>query len=178
RLIEPCKVDPAGRAAVAAERIRRVTAAELGPGPWGQDGSRTSVGAVRVHEVDREGIVLHGSLDEQIRTAVDVLVRRGALAARAEGAGVGVGDSVPRPGNPAGPAVAVVLEADRPHVTQELLSDASELAEALDGHVVALAEPAEADAARLGAWGADEVVVLTGPPDVALASDDVAGAVA
>ena len=47
---------------------------------------------------------------------------------------------VPRPGNRAGPAVAVVLEADRTHLAQELLSAAAELAEAIDGHVVALAE--------------------------------------
>src|SRR6267154_228471 len=63
RLIEPCKVDPAGRGAVPAERIRRLSAADLGPGPWGQAGSPTSVGAVRVHEVNREGIVLHGPVD-------------------------------------------------------------------------------------------------------------------
>ncbi|MGH9009679.1 MAG: electron transfer flavoprotein subunit beta/FixA family protein, partial [Acidimicrobiia bacterium] len=31
RLIDPCKVDPTGRAAVPAERIRRLSAADLGP---------------------------------------------------------------------------------------------------------------------------------------------------
>ncbi|HEX6381858.1 MAG TPA: FAD-binding protein [Acidimicrobiia bacterium] len=160
RLIQPCKVDADGRAAVPAERIGRLAAADLGPGPWGQAGSPTSVGAVRVHEVSREGIVLDGPVEVQVRKAVDVLVRRGALAARPDGAGRGRGEAVPRPGNRTGPAVAVVLEADRPHVAQELLSAAAELAEAIDGHVVALAEPAEADPARLGAWGADEVVVL------------------
>src|SRR4051794_27840896 len=36
RLIDPCKVDPEGRAAVDAGRIRRLTAADLGSGPWGQ----------------------------------------------------------------------------------------------------------------------------------------------
>jgi electron transfer flavoprotein alpha subunit len=160
RLIEPAKVDPAGRAAVAAERIVRLSAADLGPGPWGEDGSPTAVGTVRVHEVNREGILLDGPLDAQVRAAVDVLVRRGALAARPERAGGRYGESVPRPGNRAGAAVAVVLEADRPHVAQELLSAAAELAEEIDGHVVALADPADADPARLGAWGADEVVLL------------------
>ena len=182
RLIEPAKVDAAGRAAVTAERIGTLTAADLGPGPWGQAGSPTSVGAVRVHEVSREGLVLDGPVEVQVRKAVDVLVRRGALAAGADGTGDNVGATVPRPGNRAGPAVAVVLEADRPHVTQELLSAAAELAEAIDGHVVALAEPAEADTARLGAWGADEVMVLTPTPvgetGEALAPEDVAGAVA
>ncbi|HVW32538.1 MAG TPA: hypothetical protein VHL53_08375, partial [Acidimicrobiia bacterium] len=188
RLIEPCKVDATGRAAVPAERIRRLSAADLGPGPWGQAGSPTRVGAVRVHEVDREGIVLHGPVEEQVRTAVDVLVRRGALAARPESlvtealrpsAGL-TGAVVPRPGNRAGTAVAVVLEADRPHVAQELLSAAAELAADLDGHVVALADTAEADPARLGSGGADEVIALepadtppgpepAGPEDVARA---------
>ena len=163
RLIEPCKVDPAGRAAVPAERIRRLSAADLGPGPWGQAGSPTSVGAVRVHEVSREGVVFSGPVEVQVRKAVDILVRRGALAARPEGAGPDPGRTVPSPGNRAGPAVAVVLEVDRTHVAQELLSAAAELAEAVDGHVVALAEPAEADPARLGAWGADEVIVLAAP---------------
>jgi electron transfer flavoprotein alpha subunit len=171
RLIAPCKVDPAGRAAVPAERIGRLAAAQLGPGPWGQEGSPTSVGAVRVHQVDREGIVLDGPVEDQVRKAVDVLVRRGALADRPEGTAGGLRETVPRTGNRMGPAVAVVLEADRPHVAQELLSAAAELAAEVDGHVVALTEPAEADAARLGAWGADEVVVLvpsdTSPPNEA-----------
>ena len=167
RLIEPCKVDPAGRAAVAADRIGRFTAANLGPGPWGQEGSPTRVGAVRVHEVDREGIVLDGPLEAEIRKAVDVLVRRGALAAPPEGAGHRLGAAVPAPGNRHGPAVAVVLEADRPHVAQELLSAAADLAEEIDGHVVAIAEADEADADRLGAWGADEVVCLE-PVEIAL----------
>ena len=35
RLCDPCKVDPAGRRAVRPERLRRLTAADLGPGPWG-----------------------------------------------------------------------------------------------------------------------------------------------
>ena len=68
----------------------------------------------------------------------------------------------------------MVLEADRPHVAQELLSAGAELAAAIDGHVVALAEAGEADARRLGAWGADEVVMLVGSPAPA---EDVARAV-
>jgi electron transfer flavoprotein alpha subunit/electron transfer flavoprotein alpha/beta subunit len=186
RLIEPCKVDPAGRAAVPDGRIGRLAATDLGPGPWGEAGSPTRVGAVRVHEVHREGILLDGPLEDQVRAAVDVLVRRGALAARAEGAGGVLGESVPRRGNRAGPAVAVVLEPDRTHVAQELLSAAAELAEEIDGHVVALAEPADADPPRLGAWGADEVVMLVPSPEPGdgggagdgLTAEDVAGAVA
>ena len=53
RLIEPAKVDPPERAQVAAGRIRRVSAADLGPGPWGQAASPTSVGPVKVMAVTR-----------------------------------------------------------------------------------------------------------------------------
>ena len=179
RLIKPCKVDDAGRATVPAERIGRLAAADLGPGPWGQAGSPTSVGAVRVHEVDREGVVLDGPLEDQVRRAVDVLVRRGALAARPEGIGGDSRETVPRPGNRAGPAVAVVLEVDRTHLAQELLSTAAELAGAINGHVVALAEPADADTRRLGSWGADEVVLLqSASPSEGLGAEDVARALA
>src|SRR5215471_7794658 len=48
RLIDPAKVDPPGRDAVPSGRIRVITAAELGPGPWGQAASPTSVGPVKV----------------------------------------------------------------------------------------------------------------------------------
>ena len=47
RLIDPCKVDPVGRAAVPSDRIRTVNAAELGPGPWGAVASPTRVGETR-----------------------------------------------------------------------------------------------------------------------------------
>src|SRR3954454_3886180 len=43
RLCEPTKVGPEGRAAVPAARIRRVTAADLGSGPWGAAASPTWV---------------------------------------------------------------------------------------------------------------------------------------
>src|SRR3954471_24008211 len=56
RLIDPCKVDPPGRAAVPAELIDVVDAATLGAGPWGQAGSPTWVGDVRVHDVVRDQI--------------------------------------------------------------------------------------------------------------------------
>ena len=163
RLIDPCKVDPAGRAAVSAGLVRRLSAAYLGPGPWGQAGSPTSVGAVRVHEVEREGIVLDGPVDEQIRQAVDILVRRGALAATDGAARARARPSTSTlsgPGNRSGAPIGVVLEADRPRVAQELLTAAAELAAAIDGHVVAVVDAGEAHTARLGSWGADEVVAL------------------
>ncbi len=49
RLCDPCKVDPDGRAAVSPERLTRLTARRLGPGPWGEAGSPTVVGATPRH---------------------------------------------------------------------------------------------------------------------------------
>src|SRR3954452_6939773 len=79
RLIDPCKVDPPGREAVPASLLRTVRAGELGTGPWGQTGSPTTVGAVRVHEVKREGAVMSGPLDQQVHAAIDLLHASGAL---------------------------------------------------------------------------------------------------
>ncbi|MGH8983500.1 MAG: electron transfer flavoprotein subunit beta/FixA family protein, partial [Acidimicrobiia bacterium] len=80
RLCEPCKVDPERRARVPADSIRRVTAADLGPGPWGQEGSPTWVGPVRVHRTERLGhLAPDAPVAEQVRQAVDFLLERGAL---------------------------------------------------------------------------------------------------
>src|SRR5438067_8808899 len=102
RLCEPAKVDHAGRATVAADRIRVLSAADLGLGPWGEDGSGTYVGEVRVLEIERARVMVSGSIDEQVEAAVRLLGERGALDAVA-----------PRPqpasaggANGAGPAVA------------------------------------------------------------------------
>ena len=80
RLIDPAKVDPPGRAAVPAERIRRLTAADLGPGPWGQAASPTSVGEVKVMAVTRaRQCKPEAPLAEQVRDAVRLLHERGAI---------------------------------------------------------------------------------------------------
>ena len=52
RLCDPCKVDPEGRAAVSPTRLNRLDAAHLGPGPWGEAGSPTVVGATRAMQHD------------------------------------------------------------------------------------------------------------------------------
>ena len=66
-----------GRAAVPAERIRRLTAADLGPGPWGADASPTWVGPVKVMAVSRARVAHPG------RAARRTGARRGARAPRA-----------------------------------------------------------------------------------------------
>ncbi|MBL8774794.1 MAG: FAD-binding protein [Acidimicrobiales bacterium] len=172
RLTDPAKVPPEGRAAVASDRITSVTAAELGPGPWGAAASPTSVGDVRSLEVERLRRRLAGSVEDQVAEAVAVLADRGVL----EGAADGPSETVAPPagaGGPAGPAVAVVVEPDRVRLTRELLGAAARLASELGGRVVALGTnlpPVE----DLGTWGVDEAVTVTG----ALVEEDVAAGVA
>src|SRR4051794_35201849 len=80
RLCEPAKVDSEGRAAVPASRLRRIPAAELGRGPWGQEASPTGVGPVRVLAHARERVAWPDApVDEQVRRAVAELRDRGAL---------------------------------------------------------------------------------------------------
>jgi electron transfer flavoprotein alpha subunit len=173
RLCDPAKVDPAGRAAVAAERLDRLTAAELGPGPWGQAGSPTSVGAMRVYDDRREGIRLEGSTGQQVRDAVRLLAEAGVLHADVDDArnvepvpdGWARGDAL----------IAVLIEPGRPRVAWELLGAAAKLAGQRGGRVAAIAVTApgdpEPDAYELSCRGADELVVLRGGP----AESDVAG---
>jgi electron transfer flavoprotein alpha subunit len=159
RLCEPCKVDPEGRAAVAPERIAVMMAAALGPGPWGDAGSPTKVGAVRPMTHTRDRLVFAGDHAGEVEKAVDELVRRGALSQAAA------------PLLPAAAAtpnavghremVAVVVEHDRLPAARELIGAARRLADEWGGTVTAVA-PEGIATTDLGAAGADHVVVLTG----------------
>jgi electron transfer flavoprotein alpha subunit len=174
RLCEPCKVDPPGRLAVDAGLIRTASAADLdsfsnGRALWGQDGSGTYVGEVRVLEVTRQRNVLSGPLDEQVDQAVRLLTTTGALDPSGDASRVV--PVVPPSRGAGGPAVAVVVEADRANVTRELLGAAAALAREIDGHVVAITTET---VSALGSGGADAIVVIDG----AAAEEDVAGAVA
>ena len=136
RLIDPCKVDPPGRAAVPADLIDVVTAATLGDGPWGQVGSPTWVGDVKVHEVSRAGVVLTGTVAEQIDRAVELLAARGALD---DDDATEIAATVPPARPVTGPS----------------------LASAIEGHAVAVVFGDDADA-PLSTWGADAIVRITG----------------
>jgi electron transfer flavoprotein alpha subunit len=177
RLCEPCKVAPAERAEVPAERVRMLTAAELGDGPWGEAGSPTRVGRTKVMHHDRLGKVLSGSVAEQVAQAVVLLAERGSLSS-GDGAGVrssmsgGMSRAGPR-NSPTDRLIAVVVEPDRPQVAAELLGAAARLAGLAGARVHALAFKDE-DVSRLGALGADEVTLFTGTP----VPEDVAAAAA
>jgi len=157
RLIDPCKVDPDGRATVPADRIRTITAVDLGAGPWGQAASPTWVGDVRVQAGVRDAVVLDGAVDEQARRAVELLVARGAF----RGSAAESFARVAPPWGTAGSPVAVLVEPDRPDETRELLGAAAGCAAAIAGHAVALVA-GDADAGLLSQWGADAVVRFDG----------------
>jgi electron transfer flavoprotein alpha subunit len=175
RLCDPCKVDPAGRAAVAPTRLTRIDAGELGPGPWGEAGSPTVVGATRPMERTRDPRVLEGPVAEQVDEAVRMLVARGALTARPDPAPPPPGDrrTVDRG---ASRVIAVLAEPGRQRVTDELLGAAARLGQQVDAAVHALCPIPFTDAA-LAAAGADTVVALKGSGVPAfMVGEDVADA--
>ena len=169
RLVDPCKVDPDGRATVSTDRIHRVSASELGPGPWGEAASPTRVGRVRLHNTPRDRMILEGSLAETVPAAVDAIEARGALS-------VGLAealDPVPPPASSDDtPAVVVIVEPVREVPTRELLGRAAQLARDLGGHVVAIGTDLDAG---LAPQGADVLVHVDA--GAAPVEEDVAGAV-
>jgi electron transfer flavoprotein alpha subunit len=170
RLIDPCKIkDPAVWAGVDPARIRRLTARDLGAGPWGQEGSPTRVGETRTVQVERAGIVLEGDPREQVAKLLAYLRDRGALEPGTFSAGSG--GIVPATGGD-GPLVAVLVEPRRARLARELLGAAARLAAQLAGRVVALG-PEPGEPPTLASWGADEIVTIRG----AAAEEDVARAV-
>ena len=163
RLCEPCKVPVEVRAQVDASRIRTLTAADLGPGPWGQDGSPTRVGQIRILEIERQRLVLSGPLDRQVGEAADLIRANGSIGTAPPPSG-----AVPPP--VAGPRadIAVLAEPGHPATTRELLGAAAVLAHQRAARVVVLGpEPEESD--ELSRWGADEIV-----PVPAAESEEVA----
>ena len=162
RLCDPCKVDPDGRAAVSSERLTRFTAHRLGPGPWGEAGSPTVVGATRAMEHVRARQVLEGPLAAQVDEAVRTLARRGALTARPCPPAPSPSPDDERTEAPRGSRIiAVLAEPGRPAVSEELLGAAVRLGRAVQAVVHALiVDPS--DVVALGAAGADTAVVLDG----------------
>ncbi len=160
RLCDPCKIkEPDVWATVDGSKIERLTATDLGAGPWGQAASSTVVGEVRGIEVRRQRLLLDGPLDEQIAKAREFLQERrifGAEATDSRSPGVPV-----RAAALDGPVVAVLLERGRARIGRELLGTAAGLANEIGGHVVAVGR-LPGTIRRLSAWGADAIVSLEG----------------
>ncbi len=169
RLCEPAKVPPELRTAVPAERITVLDAADLGPGAWGQSGSPTWVGEVRVLDVQRRREVMTGPVDGQVARAVERLEELGALD---PGGDRSTAEQVPAPTGQPVQVIGVLLEEGRPRVARELLGAAARLAHGTRSRVVALGV-APTGRESLGGWGADSVIGLKG----AEAPEDVAEAV-
>jgi electron transfer flavoprotein alpha subunit len=167
RLIDPAKVDRAGRDAVSADCIRRLTAADLGPGPWGQAASPTSVGAVKLMAATRARVThADAPIADQVHAAVRFLHERNAFrppTGHDSNAGT---VAAPRAG---APLTIVVAEPDRAHETRELLGSAA----GLTGNVL-LVTVEEPQLDQLGSWGADAVAHL----QLENIEEDVATAVA
>jgi electron transfer flavoprotein alpha subunit len=172
RLCAPVRAEPEDRAAVAPEKLARLSAADLGAGPWGQAGSPTWVGETKVLDLNRARQMLQGSLPEQIAQAVSIIKARGALAMTTQTAGQSVAPAATHPAA----TVAVLLEPERPGSARELLGAASQLATRLGARVVAVQAEATGTPTPedLSAWGADHIVVI----QRAAVAEDVAQCVA
>ena len=201
RLCTPCKAGPEERQAVSPGRLETLTAGRLGPGPWGQEGSPTSVGPLRRVSSERAGVVHGGDLPSQVAKAVAMLQERGALGSDPDsepGRGSwgrssstsecgGPPGSVGAPVAPGRPLVTVVVDPEHDAVGAELLGAARALADELGGSVVAwrLADhTGPADQVGRGAGptsdaelpGAELVVELASSTRARLGAEDVARA--
>ncbi len=182
---------------VDSERIRLVDVGRLGPGVWGEAGSPTAVGEVRVTDIRRRCVLLNGTPEEQAAAAVrhleeDGLLRRiGGASAATGNAGTAEGNDAAEHGEAAeegttsgdgreqrGTGVAVLLEPGRDYINFELLQSAVKLADDLGaGRVIALsgeqADNPEAGGQSMGKTaGIDRLVEVAGaeaPEDMAVA---------
>lgn len=155
RLCAPAKAGPEERAGVDGGCIHRLSAADLGPGPWGAVGSPTQVGEIRaLDDIPRAGRRL-----TEISELAALLRARGALDnSQPESLGI-----VPEIRD--GPTIAVIIEPGRERLGRELCGAAAQLG----GHVVGLLQEA-VDGDDLGSWGCNSAVLFDG----ALAEEDMA----
>ena len=162
RLCRPAKVDEPDKALVAAEKIRTVTCADLGDGPWGAAGSPTRVGETKVMEVRRDRRILSGTPESQVAEAVALLhARRVFSDHKAEATG-----SVGAPVTNAASLIAVLLEPGNTGSARELLGLAAQLAPQLGARVtgIQVESASEPTPEELYSWGADDLCVLDNGP--------------
>lgn len=156
RLCQPAKVPVRDWMVPETDRIRLMTAADLGEGPWGEGGSPTRVGAVREIESQRAGRMMTGSVEQQVAAAVTV------IRARASAPDGRLAGRVPPPAAPpaarTGREVTVLAGPNSPGTTRELLGAAAVLASTAGGRVTLLDCAPATDAAVASSWGADGLV--------------------
>ena len=168
RLCDPCKVkDPEAWATVDPALIELLDAADLGPGPWGADGSPTRVGRTRLLDVERAGERLDGVGPGQVDRVVEVLRAQGAFDADIDGPA----DEVARPvGDGDGGDVVVLGEPGRHRMNSELLGAGAGLAAAIGGRCVMSIDVVD-DWEALSGQGVDKVLRHAGT----IGAEDVAG---
>ena len=202
RLCAPCKVkEPEVWEQQDGSLITKLSAADIadgglagagetgteGTGLWGQEGSPTSVGEVRIVQTDRERLIVWTGDDsggEHLETAIQRTVRhcaeRGALDAGSADAGNEASEARVETNSPSAllAAIGVIIEPDRLRVARELLGAAAGLASKIGGKVVALGSHLP-DAQELGSFGADEVVAFeaANSNSAPLLEEDIAAAV-
>lgn len=183
RLCAPSKAPPEEYAAVADDRITRLTAADLDvpPEQLGAPGSPTSVGPIRVLTASRKALRA-----TSVAQAVDLLEEFGAFsdpdesdeavadeASRASAALLSAGSDNE---HPAGER-SVWCFFTEPGVGAELLGEAAELAAWISGTVTAVTTTANAaDTAGLGAAGADRLLVIESASEPSEQADALAAA--
>lgn len=165
RLCPPAKVPPV-QCGDVARRVDVITAADLGNGPWGQEGSPTEVGEIRLLASSRRRVRLTGPLAQQAHDAAKLIKRSAERLPRAV-----PHEHVPSPmtgaaakaissaAAPVEPVIAVIAEPGQPRTTRELLGASAQLVTGLGGRTTLLTtEPA--DPALAWEQGADEVIVF------------------
>jgi len=161
RLCDPCKVDQAGRDAVDPARLRTISAAMLGAGPWGEAASPTSVGEIRGLAVTRMRRITGGDPDEQVQLLIEHLAETGALEGMDPSPEPPAEAQVPPPPVvPSDQLLAVVLEPGRRSETRDILAAAASLAGSLGASVEALVCGSISEVDTLSAWGADHLVLV------------------
>lgn len=160
RLCAPCKAPREQWLQSDYDRIEVLGASQFGEGPFGQTGSPTSVGEIKIHEHKRDGQVLSGTMEAQVEHLVDLLNKKDLLTLTSHKQDLET-RSCRQDRLRDQRAIAVILEPGRYGVAQELLGGARSLATQVDAEVVAL-DAGNCPVTTLGSWGADRVVKLRG----------------
>ena len=158
RLCRPAKVDDPDKALVPAEKIRTITSAELGDGPWGAAGSPTRVGETKVMEVTRERRILSGAPESQVAEAMALLQKRQVFSDRKAEAT----SSIAEPVADASAVIAVLLEPGNTGSARELLGLAAQLAPQMGASVggIQVVSADDVSPEDVYSWGADHLCML------------------
>jgi len=165
RLINPCKSPVEARQAVESAALKRLTAIDLGPGPWGQEGSPTTVGRMRTLDVARHRIKLSGPVEEQVARAVALMSSTSTSVGFQESGAALPAPQMRRQPIPASiegtTHIVAVAEPGRPGMISDLLSWAALLAADVSAKII-VAGPQAAQFPAEALAGADQILDIEG----------------